>query len=154
MATGAAYPLVFTFRDLIAGDGFLVGVIARGRVLLSDEDGGCWMSGVTPGAIAAGGATREDAFRAFKERYHLFLQDVAKETPTVQAFENELLRFFEETNESAEAKWQDAWAQVRSGKLTTDGLPREPDTVPRVEVHTIETPRHDVNDKSTFAEAA
>lgn len=39
------YPLLFGFRDLIAGNGFVAGVAINGRALLVDEDDGFWIFG-------------------------------------------------------------------------------------------------------------
>ena len=52
------YPLLFGFRDLVAGNGFVAGVNLNGRALLADEGDGFVMYGVNPGGIAAGGSNR------------------------------------------------------------------------------------------------
>ena len=51
------YPLMFTYRDVISGDGFLAGITLSGRALMIKENDEWWMYGVRPGAIAETGKT-------------------------------------------------------------------------------------------------
>ena len=61
------YPLLFGYRDLVMGNGFMAGVTTEGRALLVDEDGGAWMYGVNPGGVAAGGHDHGAAAAAFRD---------------------------------------------------------------------------------------
>ena len=56
-------PLIFTYRDLVYGTGILAEVRVRGRALAVTEQDGVWMYGVSPGGLAAPGATVPEAAR-------------------------------------------------------------------------------------------
>jgi len=117
------YPLLFSYRDLIAGNGFVAGVEMRGRVVLAQEDDGAWMYGVQPGGIAGGNAQREVAYRRFKESYLSVLFDIAAEAKTFKQFEKAVREFFGEINEPNARDWQAALAEVRRRPTSLAGLP-------------------------------
>lgn len=102
------YPILFGFRDLIAGNGFVAGVGVNGRVLLVDEDDGYWMYGVNPGGLSAGGATAPEAQAEFRVIYRSVLFDIAAEATDFESFKSEVERFFSETNEPTKAEWDEA----------------------------------------------
>jgi len=150
-----AYPLFFTYKDLIAGNGFFAGVICQGRALLTEEEEGFWMSGVNPGSIAGGGTEREAAFRAFKERYLSVLFDIASEACDFASFKAEVECFFESTNDPTAAEWENALHKVRNGELTLD-LPKveAAQNQPRIDVVLIERANPDANALDEISEAA
>jgi hypothetical protein len=118
------YPILFGFRDLIAGNGFVAGVTVNGRALLVDEGDGYWMYGVNPGGAAAGGATASEAQSKFRDVYRSVLFDAAAEAVDFAAFKAEVERFFSETNEPPKTEWDEAVLEVRSGKVAADWLPK------------------------------
>lgn len=118
------YPLLFGFRDLVAGDGFIVGVDLSGRALLADEGDGFWMYGVNPGGIAAGGASAGEAQAEFRVMYRSVLFDIAAEAKDFAEFERQVKQFVEEVNAPTAAEWDEAVSNVRSGKVDADWLPK------------------------------
>jgi|SRR5436305_3832803 len=135
------YPLLFGFRDLIAGNGFIAGVALNGRALLVDEEDGFWMYGVNPGALAAGGATAAEALAEFRKDYRLVLFDIATEAPSFEDFERGVSTFFNAVNEPTAAEWEEAVAEVRSGRVDADWLPkRRAEARLSVEVTKVEHP--------------
>lgn len=117
------YPVLFGHRDLIAGKGFVAFVAADGRALLTQEEGGFWLFGVTPGGIAGGGAERSEAIREFKKSYLSVLFDIAAEVDSFDEFKRQAAEFFAEGNTPNEEIWNAALADVKRGELTID-LPR------------------------------
>lgn len=71
------YPLLFTFRDKVSGNGFLANVVAHGRSLASQEKDGWWIYGVEPGDLAAGGTTFAKAQCEFRKAFTTILFDIA-----------------------------------------------------------------------------
>ena len=121
----ARYPLFCGFRELIIGNGWAAGVEAYGRVLAEHEAGGWWFYGVNPGAISAGGSTREEAHARLREQFQLFLFDTAEEAPSFEAFRAEVDRFFRSTNAGSEELWLDAVREVRAGRVTLHELQKQ-----------------------------
>lgn len=118
------YPLFFSYRDLIAGAGFVSGVEIKGRVLLDMSGEECWMYGVQPGGIAGGGADRPSAFNEFRQSYLSVLYDMAGETGTFKEFKAAVERFFSEVNQPNARDWDEALAEVRRNKTSLEGLNR------------------------------
>jgi hypothetical protein len=123
------HPLLFTFRDAISGDGFLVGITLSGRALMVEEDKKWWMYGVRPGAIAESGGSAQEAFLRFRNRYKEVLFDIAGEHRTFEAFKKEVERFFYEPDFEEERRWEAAVNKIRSCNLEPpppfSDLPRE-----------------------------
>jgi hypothetical protein len=123
------YPLMFTFKDAISGNGFLAGVTLSGRALMVNEDGEWWVQGVRPAAIAETGQTPQEAYLRFRNRYKEVLFDIAGDCADFEAFKGEVERFFNEPHIEEERRWNDAVADLRSGKVTPEppftDLPRE-----------------------------
>lgn len=149
------YPILFGFKDLIAGQGFFAAVLAQGRALLAHEGDGFWMSGVNPGSVAGGGIERADAFHAFKERYLAVLYDIAAEATTFEAFKQEVGEFFHSVNEETSVEWQTALKEVRAGRLNSDLQKVDADQkLPSIQVFLVEaTPQANAFDDE-IAEAA
>lgn len=126
----AVYPVLFTFRDAISGNGYLAGVTLSGRALMErEEDDKWWVYGVRPGAIAQVGATPNEAFLLFRNRYKEVLFDVAEESVDFDGFRAEVERFYHQPDEEEEKRWTESVAAVRAGELVPEApfseLPRE-----------------------------
>jgi hypothetical protein len=129
------YPLVFSFHDLVAGNGFTASVAVVGRVLMSEEDGCVWLYGVQPGPIAGGGTTREAAFADFKRGYLSVLFDIAAESTSIEGFRSSVTAFFDEIADCNVPRWRDAVLRVRKSNESVTGLTRaNADTTPTISV--------------------
>jgi hypothetical protein len=118
------YPLLFGFKDLIAGNDFVAGVSVNGRALLVDEGDGFWMYGVNPGGLAAGGADRGEAQTEFRQGYRSVLFDIAARAPDFDSFRQQVVQFFEETNSPTDLEWEEVVGEVRKGNVVADWLPK------------------------------
>ena len=123
------YPLMFTFRDAISGNGFLAGITLSGRALMVHEDDSWWIYGVRPGAIAESGQTPQEAFLRFKNTYKTVLFDIAEEFTDFESFKKEVERFHLEPDDEDERRWEEAFSAFRSGKIQPEppfsSLPQE-----------------------------
>jgi hypothetical protein len=118
------YPILFSVRDPVFGKGFLAGVEIAGRALMRQEEEGYWIDGVLPGAVSAGGRSKDEALLRFRETYRMILYDYAAAAESFQDFKGEVERFFwEETPGEAEA-WKEAAEELRRDKSRAgDWLP-------------------------------
>lgn len=117
------YPLVFSFRDIIAGNGYVATVAMDGRVVLAEEEeNDVWMFGVQPGGIAGGDRQKETAFVSFKKGYLGVLFDFAGEAVSFDEFKGKVTSFFSEINEPNLADWEKSLADVRAKNLTLPDL--------------------------------
>jgi len=124
------YPLLFTIRELISGNGFLAGVIGRGRCLMVNEgpDEGRWLYGVQPGGIAESGETPQEAYLRFVVALRNALADMAALSPDFDTFHESAISFFCEIDREDQGRWDAAVAKVRSGAAvepSLSSLPRE-----------------------------
>jgi hypothetical protein len=118
----ANYPLMFTFRDAVSGNGFLAGVTLSGRALLVQEGEQDWcVYGVRPGAIAETGTTPQEAYLRFRNRYKDVLFDISAESNNFEAFKRETERFYYQPDAEEEQRWEEAVRTLRCGEL----VPRE-----------------------------
>src|SRR5438045_1576115 len=102
-AIGSKIPLLFTYRDTLFGNGFIVEVNARhGRALCVREADAFWMYGINPGGIAAHGSDPDEAHIAFRTTFSNILKDLADEADSFDAFRATVVRFFDETNRGYE----------------------------------------------------
>lgn len=129
------HPLMFTFRDVITGEGFLAGITLSGRALMVMEDDEYWMYGVRPGAIAETADTPQALLLKFRNRYKEILFDIASECRTFDSFKKEVERFFYEPDSEEERRWDTAVNKIRSENLAPpkelSDLPQEsPETRP------------------------
>ena len=86
-AIGASLPFLFSYRDTLFGNGFVVHVEARnGRALCAREEDGWWMYGVNPGGMAAHGDDPHAAHAAFRKTFSDVLLDIAKDTRSFDEF--------------------------------------------------------------------
>ena len=125
------YPLLFAYKDLIAGQGFLASVAIAGRALICEDEEGCWMYGIQPGGICADGDSQKEAAAGFRSLYQAALYDMAAEAPAFAAFRQESQRFFEDEDRLLAKEWWEAVAAVRQGDLKSDWLSRRPAGSPR-----------------------
>lgn len=153
------YPLVFSFRDLIAGNGFVAAVAMDGRVLLAEEDDDdFWMFGVQPGGIAGGNSQRAAAFSEFKKRYLSVLYDIAADVTSFDLFKKGVTTFFDEVNAPNLADWERALKEVRAGNISLNDLKnvKAEARMPNLTVEAISPERINsgVNEFDHFVEAA
>ncbi|MFP3941186.1 MAG: hypothetical protein ACOC7L_01430 [Acidobacteriota bacterium] len=130
------YPILFNVRDPVVGKGFLAGVAVDGRALMREEEDGYWIDGVFPGAVCAGGESRDEALLKFRQTYRMVLYDFAASAKSFEDFREKVERFFwEETPGEAEAWSEAAVALRRDRSKAGDWLPikkRYPDPTIRV----------------------
>ena len=125
-----AYPLIFTYQEIVRGKGFLAAVQTRGRALMVREDGEWWMYGAQPGGLDEGGASFEEARLKFREAFREILFDIAASVVNFAEFERDVQRFVTEPSEPMVSRWQAAVELIRSKKMIVesplDQLPRQP----------------------------
>jgi hypothetical protein len=116
------YPLVFSFPDVIVGNGFTARVEITGHAVLCEESADSfWLFGVQPGGIAGGGKDWSEARRAFKESYLSVLFDIALDSATYDAFKNGVEQFFAAVNEPNRETWEMALDNVRRNPAELEG---------------------------------
>ncbi len=159
------YPVMFNFRDVVSGDGFLSGVTLGGRALIVPEDGAWSIYGVRPAPIAESGQTPLEAFLNFKTAYKNVLFDLVEDSKSFEEFKKVAEKFYNETDSEEEKRWSDAVKAIRSGKVEIEEsiakLPKEdPENRPTFimvssmhEVGRITT-ADNIPDKFEFAAAA
>jgi hypothetical protein len=126
-AIGTKLPFLFTYRDTLFGNGFIVEVQAtNGRALCVYEAEGCWMYGINPGGMSALGDDPTTAHAAFRRTFSNILVDLALESPSFEAFQHAVSKFFDETNEGYEPEWVEAVQAVRKNEVHLEGIPRAP----------------------------
>lgn len=130
------YPLMFTVRDSVVGNGFVAGVTVSGRAVMCQEaDGAWWVYGVRPGAVAETGSTPEEAFLRFRNTYKNVLFDLAEECETYETFRDEVERFYYQPDLEEEGRWESAFKAIRAHQIIPEGffskLPQQsPETRP------------------------
>lgn len=125
------FPLIFSFRDVIQGNGFAATVTMNGRALLTiEDDGDVWLDGVQPGSIGGGGKAQEAALLDFKSNYLSVLFDIANDASTLDAFKAGVQSFFDYTCAVDLETWQATWAAERAAEARSEppraDLPRVP----------------------------
>jgi predicted RNase H-like HicB family nuclease len=117
------YPIMFTVRDAITGNGFLAGVTMGGRAIArKEEDDKWWVHGVRPAGISAVGNTPEEAFMRFRETYKNVLFDIAEDCKNYDDFKNEVDSLYTQTNEIEENNWDTAFRAIRAGTVKAEGF--------------------------------
>jgi len=115
------YPVMFTFQDVVSGNGFLSGVTMSGRALMCKEnDGNWWVYGVHPGGMAQFGASAMEAFANFRASYKTVLFDIAEEASNFEAYKTEVERFSKESGEGEEERWEAAARTFRDGTVVAE----------------------------------
>jgi hypothetical protein len=113
------FPLVFSIRQIVVGQGFIAGVTLDGRALMVEEaEEDFWVYGVNPGALAGTGDSKASSWSDFKERLQSVLFDMASTLSTFDEFKREVQRFFREASD-VEA-WASAVEDVRAGRVDSD----------------------------------
>jgi len=114
------FPLIFTFKDVIAGNGYFAGVFIKGHVLMKNEFGEWWMYGVSPGAIAESGSTQEEANLKFNQAIRWVLSSFAQECTSFDEFQREVDKFVTSASLPDVAEWEEARNAVRAGSQIND----------------------------------
>lgn len=144
MAWTHDHPLMFTFRDVISGEGFLAGITVFGRCLMVLEGDEYWMYGVRPGGISETADTPQALLVKFRDRYKEILFDIADECRTFESFEQEVKRFFFELDSEEEHRWENAVKKIRSENLAPpDELSKLPTESPETRPSQITVERLD-----------
>lgn len=131
------YPLLFTYREMVTGDGFMAGVILDGRALLLDEKkDGWWAYGVEPGALSETGDSPHEALFYFRQAYASVLVELARDAQgSFERFQALAENFFAQKDPEDEKRWLAAREVLSSGKgepiESLSGLPREKAESPR-----------------------
>lgn len=118
-------PLLFSFKQVVQGKGFIAGVQMDGRALLEESEGEIWITGVAPAGIAAGGADRVEAFFEFRAEWVRVLFDIAHDSQSFAEFDQETRRFLGSESSEFTKDWTQALAEVRQHQIV-DTLPRVP----------------------------
>jgi hypothetical protein len=133
----ADYPVMFTVRDTVSGNGFLAGVTLTGRAIMSrEEDGKWWVYGVRPAAIAESGETPQEAFMRFRNSYKNVLFDFAEGSDKYENFRESVEAFYHQPDQQEENRWLGAFRALRCGDVKAEPpffstLPKEdPDKRP------------------------
>lgn len=129
--TCTSYPLLFTFLHKVEGNGYLAEIKVHGRLLAVQEEDCWWMYGVNPGALAASGPSRAEAYMEFRKTLMEVLFDLASESDSFYEFSAAAKAFFHETDPDSIAEWEAARELVRAGKVTIEGMTRETSESPR-----------------------
>src|SRR5213075_2157779 len=95
------YPLLFSRREKVEGNGFIARVIVSGRILLTEEDGEFWVEGINPGGFAATGKSANEALAQFCLDFLAILFDIANDAEDFEGFREEVGRFFNDTSAPA-----------------------------------------------------
>jgi hypothetical protein len=125
------YPVMFTFRDVVSGNGFLSGVTLGGRALMVHEPAEqCWcIYGVRPAPIAESGKTPLEAFANFRNAYKNVLFDYAEGAQDFNTFKTQIEQFYAQPDNDEEMRWNEAYQQIRAGNVAVEApftdLPKE-----------------------------
>src|SRR5260221_3527713 len=139
------FPLMYNYAFPVSGNGFLVHIALRGRLLMEEEGDEVWIYGVNPGGISIFAPTRDAALNKFTTRLHEVMNGVAEATTTFGAFKKEVEELFT-TNEEFEKLWKSAHQSVRDAKTTIDGMTREEkDTVQGIVIQKVTNPKPAMN---------
>lgn len=120
------YPLLFSRRELVEGNGFVARVAVSGRALLTEEDGEVWVEGVNPGGFAAGGKSPGEALAEFSSAFRSILFDIAADADRFEDFRDEIQKFFQETSPPGLREWEEAVQEVRAGRISAEWLKKRP----------------------------
>lgn len=132
------HPLVFTLQDVVTGCGFLAGIVVTGKAVMEQEDGKWWMYGVCPGALAGSGATPNEAFIDFRNRYKETLFDIAEECGGFMQFRTAVKEFYAE-----DAKESSRWDAALKFLREHENCVTEPfKKLPRKKAHEYEVGIH------------
>ena len=112
-------------NETIIGDGYIVAVELRGRLLARREGADAWWSdGVNPGAMAEDGKTLEGAVLRVRAAFCVVLVVLMAAAPDIDAFRAAVERFVNETDDKTREERSAAVAEVRRGALDLEGAAR------------------------------
>lgn len=131
-------PLLFTFKHVIQGRGFIAGVRMSGRALLEQEDGEHWIMGVAPVGWSGGGMTRNEAFQDFRNGWTEILFDISAKASSFAEFKAEASTFLKSKHEGFAAQWDEALARVRREAITDPDLRSESAEEHRIDWEVVE----------------
>jgi hypothetical protein len=149
------YPLLFSQRELVEGNGFIAGVALHGRLLLTEDGSESWVEGVNPGGIAARGDSPGEALAEFSSEYRVVLFDIAAGALSFDELKAEVESFFNDTSPTAAREWQVALEEVRAGRVDASWLRKRPADSPLgIEVVLVQQPQSANNEEGDAAIAA
>lgn len=130
------YPLLFTIREIVEGQGFVAGIVCNGSALMVNEDADGWhCSGVEPGGLSELGETAPEAYYFFRQAFTDAVRILAGDSTNYSDFETRFNAFFAHKDTVEEQHWANARAAIRAGKDVGDGpfkeLPKETAEEPR-----------------------
>ncbi len=116
------YPLFFESGGPIFGNGYVVSVLVRGRVLATwdETDGEFVLTGVNPGSLLGFGRTLNEAYQCMVESLRCVLIDIATDAATVEEFRREAEDYYETDAPRCRAEWQAARKRARRGGPSGD----------------------------------
>ncbi len=123
-------PLLFSFKEMVFGDGFLAEVVAKGRMLAEKEKGGVWIYGVQPGGLSAGGKDENQAYIEFKSTFIEILSHMAKKS-TYEEFKEEARKFFHEVCDPTLEDWKASVIEIRKKNTNPTNFKSESAESPR-----------------------
>lgn len=136
-----AWPLIFTYRGTILGNGFLAEISLQGRVLACPESEGVWVYGVNPGAIAISAPTLAATNVELRDTLTRLFIDFAEEAKTFDGLKTTIERFMEESDADSHEAWEAARREVREGRvMAPSDLRRETDDSVRYFAEVTEKP--------------
>ncbi len=115
-------PLIFRFRQLVLGNGFIAGVRMTGRAIL-EEGEETWITGVAPAGFAGGGVDRNAAFVDFRRGWAEILFEIAAEAASFEELKANCEAFLQASTTELDKDWQAALAQARASGYTDRSLP-------------------------------
>ena len=125
--TSPAWPLVFSYKGTILGQGFLADIKLQGRLLAVPELEGVWLYGVNPGALAVGAPTLAAANAELRNSLTRVFIDFAGSVPTFGEFSRLIEQFLDETDDESTREWEAALQEVRAGHMPAlEGLSKMP----------------------------
>ena len=133
------YPIVFTYAEVVVGNGYVATVKITGRCLMEDfGNDDVWVTGVHPSGFSAGGENRKSASDAFQREHRVALLDMAHDAADFREFRQLVRAFFDQTSRIGESEWWKAVSQVRSGEVSSEWLRKvSADTRPTLQVRQI-----------------
>ena len=159
----SSYPMIYSFRDIAAGQDFVVGLAVRGWGVATQEASSWTFVGTQPHGIVGEGPSATLAHRKFLDLLRIQLYQLAEQSNGVNAFRQEVEKTMV-PNPDAMALWAKALAEIRSNGAVPDTLrdlerKKAEENGPSIEVHVLTTQvEKDQQMKSTqamnFARAA
>lgn len=118
-------PILFTFSQVVFGNGFIAGVRMSGRALLEEErdDHEVWIAGVAPVGFAGGGMDRAAAFQDFRAGWSGVLFDIAAAATSFADFKAQCEAFLSARAVTMNSEWESELASVRQSNYKDEKLP-------------------------------